>query len=144
MEVAPRGDTRCRIADPQTGVGRHKGVVGGRRGRTYQRFVPPAVIGILALKAKYIIFDVESWIGRLPLKRKVIPVEELFTEWRRDLKYVREYDALEEEFALAGALIDARSSARLTQADVARRMRTSQQTVARLEGGRANPSVNTL
>jgi transcriptional regulator with XRE-family HTH domain len=32
----------------------------------------------------------------------------------------------------------------LTQNDVARRMRTSQQTVARLEGGRANPSVNTL
>ena len=78
------------------------------------------------------------------MKRKMIPVEELFAKWRRDPKYVREYDALEEEFALAGALIDARSSARLTQADVARSMRTSQQTVARLEGGRANPSVNTL
>jgi DNA-binding XRE family transcriptional regulator len=78
------------------------------------------------------------------MRRKMIPAEELFAEWRRDPKYVREYNAMEEEFALAGALIDARSKARLTQADVARRMRTSQQSVARLEGGRANPSVNTL
>jgi DNA-binding XRE family transcriptional regulator len=78
------------------------------------------------------------------MKRKMIPAEELFAEWRKDPRYAREYGALEEEFALAGVLIDARSKAKLTQGDVARRMRTSQQTVARLEGGRANPSVNTL
>jgi transcriptional regulator with XRE-family HTH domain len=74
----------------------------------------------------------------------MIPVEELFSEWRKDPDYVREHAALEEEFALAAALIDARRQAHLTQEDVAARMKTSQQAVARLEGGRANPSVKTL
>jgi ribosome-binding protein aMBF1 (putative translation factor) len=78
------------------------------------------------------------------MKRKTMPAERLFAEWRKDPAYVREYDALEEEFALAGAIIDARAKARLSQADVARRMKTSQQAVARLEGGRSNPSINTL
>lgn len=36
-------------------------------------------------------------------KRKFIPVEEAFTEWRKDPKYVAAYDALEEEFAPASA-----------------------------------------
>jgi transcriptional regulator with XRE-family HTH domain len=74
----------------------------------------------------------------------MIQAEELFREWRNDPGYVREHAALDEEFALAAALIDARSQARLTQEDVAARMKTSQQAVARLEGGRANPSLKTL
>lgn len=55
-----------------------------------------------------------------------------------------EYDALEEEFALAGALIGARAKAKLTQEEVARRMGTSQSAVARMESGRAMPSTASL
>ena len=55
----------------------------------------------------------------------------------------REYDALEEEFALIGALLEARSRAKLTQAQLARRMGTSQSAVARLESGRT-PSMASL
>jgi DNA-binding XRE family transcriptional regulator len=55
----------------------------------------------------------------------------------------KEYDALEEEFALSGELIGARAKAKLTQAQVARRMGTSQSAVARLESGRA-PSLTSL
>jgi len=45
----------------------------------------------------------------------------------------------------AGELIrDARRAEGLSQAQLARRMRTSQSTVARLEGGRANPTITTL
>ena len=40
-----------------------------------------------------------------------IPLSTLFAEWRKDPEYMREYEALEEEFALAAALIKARSDA---------------------------------
>jgi predicted transcriptional regulator len=54
-----------------------------------------------------------------------------------------EYDALEEEFALIRELLKARTRAQLTQAQVARRMGTSQSAVARLESGRS-PSLASL
>jgi phage-related protein/DNA-binding XRE family transcriptional regulator len=78
------------------------------------------------------------------MSRKFIPVEESFRKWSKVPQFKRAYDALEEEFALAAALIDARGQAGLSQEDVAARMKTSQQTVSRLEGGRANPSIKTL
>jgi hypothetical protein len=53
------------------------------------------------------------------MKRKLIPVEESFAKWRRNPGYLREFDALEEEFTLAAALIDARARAGLSQEDVA-------------------------
>lgn len=56
----------------------------------------------------------------------------------------KEYDALEEEFALIRALLDARTRAKLTQAQVARRMGTSQSAVARMESGRSLPSMTSL
>lgn len=55
-----------------------------------------------------------------------------------------EYDALDDEFALATALIEARTRAELTQAEVAARMGTTQVVIARLESGRAKPSTRTL
>ena len=78
------------------------------------------------------------------MSRRFIPVEESFKKWAKEPEFRRAYDALEDEFALAAALIDARGQAGLSQEDVAARMKTSQQTVSRLEGGRANPSVRTL
>jgi len=78
------------------------------------------------------------------VSRKFIPAEELFKEWRKDPEYVAAYDALEEEFALAEALMDARAEADMTQEDVARAMGTTQAAVARLESGRSRPSTRTL
>ena len=75
---------------------------------------------------------------------KTIPIETLFAKWREDPEYVREYDALEEEFALATALIAARANSGLTQEEIAQRMGTTQSAVARLEGGRSRPSTTTL
>jgi ribosome-binding protein aMBF1 (putative translation factor) len=75
---------------------------------------------------------------------KTIPLSKLSDAWFKDPKFVREYDALEEEFALATALIEARGKAGLTQEEVAKRMGTTQSVVARLEGGRSHPSTTTL
>lgn len=77
-------------------------------------------------------------------KRKFIPVEEALDEWRKEPEYVAAYDALEEEFALASALIRARGEADMTQEEVAKAMGTTQAVVARLESGRVMPSTRTL
>jgi ribosome-binding protein aMBF1 (putative translation factor) len=56
----------------------------------------------------------------------------------------REFDALEQEFAIASELIRARARAGLSQAELAERMGTSQSAIARLESGRSLPSAKTL
>lgn len=78
------------------------------------------------------------------MNTKTKPVETLAKEWMKDSAFRAEYEALEEEFALAEALIDARSQSNLTQEQIAKRMGTSRTAVARLEGGRGNPSIKTL
>ena len=78
------------------------------------------------------------------IKAKSISAKELFKEWHKDPDYVREYDALEDEFAMAETFIKARTKSGLTQAQIAERMGTKQSFVARLESGRMLPSVRTL
>jgi DNA-binding XRE family transcriptional regulator len=78
------------------------------------------------------------------MSRKMIPVEEAFTQWRQEPLYREAYEGLDEEFALAAALIEARSEADISQEEIARRMQTSQPAIARLEGGNGNPSLKTL
>ncbi len=76
--------------------------------------------------------------------RKFIPVEEVAKDWMKDPAFVAAYDALEDEFAVASALIKARRDADMTQEQVARAMGTTQAVVARLERGRTMPSTRTL
>jgi ribosome-binding protein aMBF1 (putative translation factor) len=76
--------------------------------------------------------------------RKRTRVRDLHREWMKDPEYRKAYDALEDEFAIAKALIEARSAAGLTQDQVARRMKTSRSFIARLESGRVLPSTRTL
>jgi transcriptional regulator with XRE-family HTH domain len=70
----------------------------------------------------------------------MIKFDTLHKKWMKDPAYRREYDALEEEFAL----IAARARAGLSQAQLAKRMKTTQSAIARLESGRAKPSTRTL
>jgi transcriptional regulator with XRE-family HTH domain len=71
-------------------------------------------------------------------------MRDLHREWMKDPEYRREYEALDEEFAMIRALIDARVQAGLTQEQLAEKMETSQSTIARLESGRTMPSGRTL
>ena len=75
---------------------------------------------------------------------KTIPLAKLSDKWFNNPNFVREYEALEEEFALATALIKARADAGLTQEELAQRMGTTQSAIARLEGGKSRPSTTTL
>jgi len=71
-------------------------------------------------------------------------IKDLHKSWMKDPGYRREYDLLEEEFTLAAAVAKARQRAGLSQAELARRMKTTQSTIARLESGRGKPSTRTL
>jgi transcriptional regulator with XRE-family HTH domain len=62
----------------------------------------------------------------------------------KDPEVRKEYDALEEEFALIEAVAKARARSGLSQAQLAKRMKTTQSAIARLESGRAKPSTRTL
>jgi ribosome-binding protein aMBF1 (putative translation factor) len=64
--------------------------------------------------------------------------------WMKEPKYKKAYDALEDEFVLASAVMDVRNRAGLTQEELARKMGTTQPVVARLESGRSRPSMRTL
>ena len=50
--------------------------------------------------------------------------EQMISKWKKDPAFKAEYDALEEEFAMFDELLKARQAAKLTQAEVAKRMGT--------------------
>ena len=56
----------------------------------------------------------------------------------------RAYDALEDEFALLNAVLEARLNADKTQEEVAKAMHTTTSVVGRLETGKGNPTLSTL
>ena len=66
------------------------------------------------------------------------------SDMAHDPAYRDAYEALEGEFSMINALIEARTRAKLTQAEVASRMGTTESTVSRLESGRVKPSTRTL
>jgi ribosome-binding protein aMBF1 (putative translation factor) len=71
-------------------------------------------------------------------------ITELHKRWMKAPKYRKAYEALDDEFAVAKAVIAARNRAGLTQIELARKMGTTQPVVARMEGGRVQPSLQTL
>ncbi|MBU4529831.1 MAG: helix-turn-helix domain-containing protein [Hoeflea sp.] len=73
----------------------------------------------------------------------MIDFRDIKKQWMRNPDFVREYDALAPEFAVAGQLIRARTQAGMTQAQVAEKMQVTQSRVAKMEGG-INVSVEAL
>jgi ribosome-binding protein aMBF1 (putative translation factor) len=71
-------------------------------------------------------------------------VRDLHKKWSKDPKYKKAYKDLEDEFAVAQAIIEARTRVGLTQAQLAKRMKTTQSVIARLESGKGRPSTTTL
>ena len=62
----------------------------------------------------------------------------------KDPEFREEYARADDEFKLIEALVRARTAAKLTQTELARRLGTTQSAIARLEGGRVSPSFATL
>ena len=62
-------------------------------------------------------------------------LKDLKKKWTKNPDFAAEYEALAPEFAIAGALIRARTQAGMTQAEVAEKMDVTQSRVAKMEGG---------
>ncbi len=71
-------------------------------------------------------------------------LKDLKDRFMQDPEFREEYARVDEEYALVETLVRARTAANLTQAELARRIGTTQSAVARLEGGRVSPSFSTL
>lgn len=61
-----------------------------------------------------------------------------------DAEFQREYREADGDYAVIEALIEARTAASLSQAELATRLGTTQSAIARLESGRVSPSLTTL
>jgi len=61
-----------------------------------------------------------------------------------DPAFRQEYEKADVEYALIESLIRARTNAKLSQAELARRLGTTQSAIARLEGGNVSPTLSTL
>ena len=75
---------------------------------------------------------------------KFATYEEFLAESLLDPEFKKEYDALEDEFALIDSLISARLAKKMTQAELAEKVGMKQAAIARLEGGESNPTYSTL
>ena len=62
----------------------------------------------------------------------------------KDECFRTEYDALEPEYALIRAIIDARKSKGITQKTLSEKTGIAQGDISKLENGNANPSLKTL
>ena len=61
-----------------------------------------------------------------------------------DPEFKKEWDAMEPEFAIVQAMIDARKESGLTQKQLSERTGIAQPDISKLESGNGNPSVKTL
>lgn len=62
----------------------------------------------------------------------------------KDPDFKKEYDAMEPEFALAQAMIDARINSGITPMQLSERTGIAEEEISRMERGDADPSVSTL
>ena len=65
-------------------------------------------------------------------------------EQLKDPAFKEEWDALEPEFTIMQAMIDARKASGLTQKQLSERTGIAQADISKLESGSANPSLKTL
>lgn len=67
-----------------------------------------------------------------------------FEEQMKNPEFRKEWEALQPEFAIVQAMIDARNKTGMTQKELAEKTGITQADISRLENGNANPSLKTL
>ncbi len=70
--------------------------------------------------------------------------KDFLNEQLQNEKFKKEYDALEAEFSIIQAMLDARKASGMTQKELADRTGIAQADISKLENGNANPSLRTL
>ena len=69
---------------------------------------------------------------------------DFLNEQLQDPEVKREYDALEAEYSIKQAIIDARSAVNMSQQELSQKTGIAQSDISKLENGSANPSIKTL
>lgn len=70
--------------------------------------------------------------------------KDFLNEQLQDHEFRAEYEALEPEFTIIRAMINARTTSGLTQKELSERTGINQADISKLERGNANPSLRTL
>lgn len=70
--------------------------------------------------------------------------DDFLAEQMENEEFRKEYEALEPEFAIMQAMIDARNEEGLTQKELSARSGIAQGDISKMENGNANPSIRTL
>lgn len=70
--------------------------------------------------------------------------EDFLAEQLKDPEMKAEYDALEPEFTLMQAIIDARKQTGMTQKQLSEKTGIAQSDISKLESGNGNPSLKTI
>lgn len=70
--------------------------------------------------------------------------KDFLKEQLKDENFKKEYDALEPEFTIIKAMIDARKDSGMTQKELSEKTGINQADISKLENGTANPSLRTL
>ncbi|MCD8005525.1 MAG: helix-turn-helix domain-containing protein [Oscillospiraceae bacterium] len=70
--------------------------------------------------------------------------DDFLNEQLKDPEFKAEYDALEAEYSLMQAIIDARRESGITQNELSKRTGISQSDISKFECGNGNPSIKTL
>ena len=71
-------------------------------------------------------------------------ISELKKRLMESPEFRSEYEKASTEFAIVETLVRARLAANLSQAQLAKKIGTTQSAIARLEGGGVSPSISTL
>jgi ribosome-binding protein aMBF1 (putative translation factor) len=77
-------------------------------------------------------------------KQKWIDSGVLHNKMMKDPEYRRAYEELETEFQIASQMIEARIKQSITQEELAKKVKTGQAVISRLEGANAKPSISLL
>lgn len=72
------------------------------------------------------------------------PFSKAKKEMMRDPKFRRAYEEIQPKYAVIRAVLDARMKRGLTQAQLAKRVGTTQSAIARFESGAGNPTLDFL
>lgn len=70
--------------------------------------------------------------------------DDFLAEQLKNEEFKKEYDALESEFTVIQAILEARIETGLTQKQLSEKTGISQADISRIERGTANPSLKTL
>lgn len=71
-------------------------------------------------------------------------IEDTIREYMQDPEFKKEWDALEPQYQIIKAILDARKAANMTQKELSEITGITQADISRLESGNSNPTINTI